>query len=211
MLNKEELQKAVGDFSKYTSGTGKTMHDLAESVLSVEGFPEKRELRRMETDPPETLVREIFGYNSAIGVCLLAHSAIVADKDKEIAELKEEIEQSCEGNEGLKLAVQDLRAERDKLESELSALKSQNVSADDVIVEVDKLIVWNREGVRQQIRKAFKGKTKSQGKMTVEEFCQCKPENRLLCRAMECGLCHSCDLPIKKVDQAIRDRLEGKK
>jgi hypothetical protein len=28
------------------------------------------------------------------------------------------------------------------------------------------------------------------------EYCQCKPEERILCRAMECGICHKCNLEI---------------
>lgn len=30
------------------------------------------------------------------------------------------------------------------------------------------------------------------------EYCQCKPEERILCRAMECGICHKCNLEIPR-------------
>ncbi len=39
-------------------------------------------------------------------------------------------------------------------------------------------------------------------KMKENKYCDCKPENRLLCQAAKCGYCHSCDklLPLRKYE-----------
>jgi len=38
------------------------------------------------------------------------------------------------------------------------------------------------------------------------EYCQCKPEERILCRALECNICHKCNLTIPpKQEEKIKE------
>ena len=43
----EKIKEAIKDFSKYTSGTGKTMHDLAVAVLAVSKIEEIKKIKNI--------------------------------------------------------------------------------------------------------------------------------------------------------------------
>ena len=105
MTKVEEIRKAIEFIKKHPEDFRpwwmKTCLSLAESVLSCEGWPEKKmgEPERSEftgncdDDYDSGYDRgSFFGFNEAIDLCLAAHAKAMLAKDKEIAELKAKLE-----------------------------------------------------------------------------------------------------------------------
>jgi len=65
MISDREVKEAVEDFENYTSGTGKTMHDLAVAYLSAEMPEELKEDGELPTF-------YIYGFNEALRLCKLS-------------------------------------------------------------------------------------------------------------------------------------------